>query len=167
MRNVLLKLMRTVLVNGVGASFLTPNKLRSRILKFGGISIESPRNTAIFWDCRFDGFAVSIGKNTFINTGCFFQSDAPIRIGCNCDVGMQVMFSSPSHEMGDSTKRAGKTTAKPITVENGCWIGARAVILQGVTIGQGCIIAAGAVVVKDCQPNGLYAGVPARRIKDL
>jgi hypothetical protein len=39
--------------------------------------------------------------------------------------------------------------------------------LPGVVIGPGCVIAAGAVVVSDCKPNGLYAGVPARRLRDL
>ena len=39
--------------------------------------------------------------------------------------------------------------------------------MPGVTIGEGCIVAAGAVVTKDCESHGLYAGVPARRIRDL
>jgi acetyltransferase-like isoleucine patch superfamily enzyme len=47
------------------------------------------------------------------------------------------------------------------------WIGANAIILCGVTVGEGCIIASGSVVTKDCYPNGMYAGVPAKRIKDL
>jgi maltose O-acetyltransferase len=41
------------------------------------------------------------------------------------------------------------------------------IIMPGVTVGNGCIIASGALVNKDCAPNGLYAGVPAIRIKDL
>lgn len=167
MKKTLEKLMKNVLVNGISTSYLLPNKMRSRILKFAGIVIEHPQSTTIMCNCRFDGFNVSIGGNTFINTGCFFQSDARISIGRNCGVGMQVMFSSPSHEIGGATKRSGPMYANPITVEDGCWIGTRAVILQGVTIGHGCIIAAGAVVVKDCEPNGLYAGVPAKRKKDL
>jgi acetyltransferase-like isoleucine patch superfamily enzyme len=40
-------------------------------------------------------------------------------------------------------------------------------VAPGVNVGSGCIIAAGALVVRDCEPNGLYAGVPAKRIKDL
>lgn len=56
---------------------------------------------------------------------------------------------------------------KPITVGKGCWIGANAIILPGVTIGDGCIIGAGAVVNKDCAPNGLYVGVPTKRVRDL
>ncbi|WP_372495087.1 acyltransferase [Nocardioides pinisoli] len=50
---------------------------------------------------------------------------------------------------------------------NGAWIGAAVTVLPGVTIGPGCVVAAGSVVTADCQANGLYAGVPARRIRDL
>ena len=39
--------------------------------------------------------------------------------------------------------------------------------MPGVTVGSGCIIAAGAVLTADCSPDGIYAGVPAKRIKDL
>ena len=38
---------------------------------------------------------------------------------------------------------------------------------HGVTVGDGCVVAAGAVVREDCEPGGLYAGVPARRVKKL
>ena len=48
---------------------------------------------------------------------------------------------------------------------DGCWIGARAVILPGVTIGEGTIIGAGSVVTKDCEPGAVYVGVPARRVR--
>lgn len=55
----------------------------------------------------------------------------------------------------------------PTLIKDGCWVGANVTIIPGVTIGEGCIIAAGAVVTKNCEPDGLYAGVPAKRIKDL
>jgi maltose O-acetyltransferase len=41
------------------------------------------------------------------------------------------------------------------------------VILPSVTIGPGCIVGAGAVVTKDLEPNGVYVGVPARRVREL
>jgi maltose O-acetyltransferase len=46
-------------------------------------------------------------------------------------------------------------------VGNGCWVGAKSVILGGVTIGDGAIIAAGAVVTRDVPAHTLVAGVPA------
>jgi maltose O-acetyltransferase len=54
-----------------------------------------------------------------------------------------------------------------VSVGNGSWLGTGVTVLPGVTIGEGCVIAAGAVVTADCAPDGLYAGVPARRIRDL
>jgi acetyltransferase-like isoleucine patch superfamily enzyme len=55
---------------------------------------------------------------------------------------------------------------RPITVEDGAWIGARAMIMPGVTVGAGATIAAGAVVTRDCVAGGTYAGIPARLIRE-
>jgi maltose O-acetyltransferase len=54
-----------------------------------------------------------------------------------------------------------------VTIADGCWIGARALILGGVTIGPGSVIAAGSVVVSDVPENVLAAGVPARARRAL
>ena len=45
------------------------------------------------------------------------------------------------------------------------WIGARAIILPGVTIGEGAVVAAGAVVTKDVEPWAVVGGNPAKFIK--
>jgi maltose O-acetyltransferase len=74
---------------------------------------------------------------------------------------------SSTHEIGAPDRRAGTDVGKPVTVGDGCWIGARAVILPGVAVGDGCISAAGAVVTRDCQANGLCAGIPAKLIRHL
>ena len=72
-----------------------------------------------------------------------------------------------SHQLGDRRRRAGPPLPRPVRIGSGCWLGARVIVLPGVTIGPGCIIAAGAVVAQDCAADGLYAGVPARRLRDL
>ncbi|MEC0369204.1 acyltransferase [Paenibacillus chibensis] len=109
--------------------------------------------------------SIEIGERSFINRRCFF--DAGVRIGEDCDIGFEVMFCTSTHQQGTHKKRAGIFEGKQIHVGNGCWIGARALLLPGVIVGDGCIVAAGSVITKDCLPNGLYAGVPAKRIKDL
>jgi acetyltransferase-like isoleucine patch superfamily enzyme len=51
------------------------------------------------------------------------------------------------------------------TIGNDVWIGARAIILDGVHIGDGAIVAAGAVVARDVAPYSMVGGVPARNIR--
>ena len=54
-----------------------------------------------------------------------------------------------------------------ITVEDDVWIGANVVIMPGVTLKKGCVIGAGAVVLKDTEPFSIYAGVPAKKIRNI
>jgi len=106
---------------------------------------------------------ISIGEETWISTGVLFYShcNAYVKIGSQCDIGPGVEFVIGSHIIGRSTRRAGKGTANSITIGNGTWIGAKAIILDGVTIGSGCVIAAGSIVCHNIDNNCLAAGVPA------
>ena len=54
-----------------------------------------------------------------------------------------------------------------VTIGNGVWIGARAIILPGVTIGDRALVAAGAVVTRDVPADTLVGGNPARVIREL
>lgn len=110
-----------------------------------------------------------IGSETWLSPGVIVHThvDADIHIGDRCDIGPGVEFIPGSHLIGNSSRRAGEGTAKPITVGNGCWIGAKSIILGGVNIGEGCIIAAGTVVTQSVPPNSLVAGVPARIKRQL
>ena len=53
----------------------------------------------------------------------------------------------------------------PPQIGHDVWIGATAIITQGVTIGTGAIVAAGAVVTKDVEPYSVVAGIPAKRLR--
>jgi acetyltransferase-like isoleucine patch superfamily enzyme len=57
--------------------------------------------------------------------------------------------------------------SSPINIERGVWIGARALILGGVTVGEYCVIAAGSVVTKTVPPFSLVAGVPATVVRRI
>ena len=152
-------------VNGLTASAATPRPRRYYCYRLAKIDIQTP---SIASGCFFTGAKVKVGKGCFINFRCFFDSRvASIEIGKECEIGMEVLFCGTTHQTGPRRHRCGAVVGKPIVVGDGCWIGARATILPGVTIGEGCIIGAGAVVASNCLKNGLYAGVPARRIKDL
>lgn len=78
-----------------------------------------------------------------------------------------VVFITSNHSMNSSDKRGGQLKPLPIVIKDGCWIGANVTILPGTIIEEGCVIAAGSVVKGVCKINSLYAGVPAKKIKDL
>jgi maltose O-acetyltransferase len=110
---------------------------------------------------------ITVGQGTYFNRGCFLDGYAPINVGHHCAFGPEVMVLTSTHHLGECDHRAGELTTAPVTIGDGCWIGARAVILPGAVIGPGCVIAAGAVVTGECDPDTLYAGVPARPVKSL
>ena len=57
------------------------------------------------------------------------------------------------------------TTHEGVTIEDDCWIGAKSVILDGVTIGHGSVVGAGAVVTESLPPLSIAVGIPARIIR--
>mgnify|MGYP004641149393 FL=1 len=79
-----------------------------------------------------------------------------------------IMITSENHGMdveGEIGYGKQKLITQPVTIENGVWIGEKAIILPGVTIGEKAIVAAGAVVTKDVPPYTIVAGNPARILK--
>lgn len=150
------------LINGRG----TPRRVRGLLLNIAGHDIHP---SAVLSPDVFLGSAqgLKIGAHSFMNYGCFLDLCAPVSIGTRTSIGYQVMLITGSHEIGSARSRTGTLQPKPITIGNGVWIGARATVLPGVSINDGCVIAAGAVVTGDCAADGLYAGVPARRVRDL
>jgi acetyltransferase-like isoleucine patch superfamily enzyme len=141
-----------------------PLLLRWALLRAWGVKAATRR---ISHGCWFGGRDIHIGPDTFVNFGCVFDNLGSIRVGAGCHFGMRAMLVTSTHEIGPASSRAGRLEGKPITVGDGCWIGAGAIVLPGVTVGTGCIVASGAVVTRECEPHGVYAGNPARRLRDL
>lgn len=152
-------------LNGVAGSALFSSRVRVRLLRLGGVQIGA---SGVFPHVVFiSGHSVRIRDNVFINTGVVFDAAAPIELEHAVQVGPRAQFLTSTHDAGTESWRAGRSRAAPIRVEEGVWIGAGAIVLSGIVIGRGCVIAAGAVVRADCAPNGLYAGVPAVRKREL
>lgn len=121
---------------------------------------------AVAFGVTFKGRSVIIGEGCFINHGVYIDRGA-LTLGTQVYVGPRVMFATRNHQIGESHIRAGDNIYQPISVGTGTWIGANATILGGVAIASGCMKAVGAVVTKNTDPDGLYAGVPAVRLKTL
>ena len=142
--------------------------LRRAFLRFARVKVgEAARVSGRGW--IYGVGEISIGRDSWFSPGvvAYTHVDAPIRVGDRCDIGPDVRFVTGGHELGPRSRRAGRGTAHPIVVCDGCWIGAGATLLGGVTIGAGSIVAAGAVVRGDVPADSLVAGVPATVKKRL
>lgn len=152
------------LVNGVAASPAWSPEVRARLLRRGGIDVHTSQ---IQSGCFFFSTQIEFGEYVWINHRAYFDTRDWIRIGDRTAFGMEVTVVTSTHEPGDHDNRRGPYRTAPVTIGAGCWIGTRAMIMPGVTIADGVTVAAGAVVTRDCEPDGLYAGVPAKRVRDL
>lgn len=151
-------------VNVVAASAAWNRERRGHLLTRCGIGA---RTALVEPGCFFFGRDVELGAWSWINHRCYFDSRDRITLGDGCSLGMEVMLCTSGHAPGGPAKRAGAYVSGPITIGAGSWLGTRALVLGGVRIGEGCIVSAGAVVTRDLEPHGLYAGSPARRVRDL
>jgi maltose O-acetyltransferase len=133
-------------------------KVGASALIMGRIDLEGPGRV---WE------RLSIGAECQITTPFYADLNGSITIGRGVSLGHHVVCITASHETGWATRRCGVCVPQPIVIEDGCWIGARATILPGVTVGRGSVVAAGAVVTADVPPNTLVGGVPAKPIKTL
>lgn len=156
--------LRDLSLNWIGGSYLLPRTVRYAIYRAWGLRLGT-RN--ISSQCFVSGANLSIGRKCFVNYGCFFDATAPIEIGDGTHIGMQALICTSTHDLSGPEQRAGAVRGEPVRIGCGVWLGARVTVLPGVTIGDGCVIAAGSVVTGDCKPHGIYAGTPARFVREI
>lgn len=104
--------------------------------------------------------SIEIGRGTAIHERTEIKAQQRITIGAGCDISWDVLITdSDWHTLDDRPKSAA------VAIGDHVWIGAKAIVLKGVTIGSGAVVAAGAVVTQDVPAKSLVAGVPARVIR--
>jgi len=156
---------RTALFNALATSPLVHYRIRTVLARAAGMRVEL--RSAIMPRTVFRTNKLRLGRRSTINWDCFFDNRAEVTIGDRVGIGAGVRFITSNHDYSNPECRAGLGSLAPIMVGNGTWIGSNVTVLSGVTIGDGVVIAAGSVVRNDCDSNALYAGVPARKIRDL
>ena len=158
---------KNILLNGIASSVFTPPILQRWIYNSLGYAIHKTSRIYPQCFCGAGKGKLKVGANTYINYRVFLDLGYDIVIGNNVSIAFNCTFINSTHEIGDANQRAGLGIVKKIIVEDGCWIGARTTIMPGVTIRKGCVIGSDSLVLADTEPNGLYVGHPAKRIKDL
>lgn len=106
---------------------------------------------------------MKIGENCTIQAGVTFDYSLCwlIKIGNNVTIAPEAFLLA--HD-ASTIKELHYTKVGPITIEDNVFIGARALIMPGVTIGKNSIVAAGSIVTKSVPENSIVAGNPAKVI---
>ena len=117
-------------------------------------AVRLSQDTSVWFGAtiRTDNEPVTIGPRSNVQDGAVLHTDPgfPMVIGENCTIGHLAMLHG-------------------CTIEDGCLIGMRAMVMNGAVIGKGSLIGAGALVSegKVIPPGSLVVGVPGRIIRTL
>jgi galactoside O-acetyltransferase len=162
---------------------MVPQWARVARLRWRGVSVG--KETEIYPGLRTRGGKITIGDGVRTREGVILQAGDAIVIGDHTDlnpyttiygnvsigrhvmIAPLVMLAGGNHRSDDPTRpmKLQGHTSRGIVIEDDVWIGANAVVVDGVRIGRGAIVAAGAVVTKDVEPYAIVGGNPAKLLK--
>lgn len=119
---------------------------------------------------------VRIGAGSRFNGATYMRGAGGVELGRYCAIGHLCRFVTSNHGMGypnmqfQLARSLGlgpqREASNGIKVGHNVWIGDSVIILPGVTIGNGAVIGAGSIVTRDVERYAVYAGNPARKIRD-
>jgi len=113
------------------------------------------------------GDGIRIGARTFVNFNCTMLDGAPIAVGDECLIASGVQLVTATHPIDPTARRAATEQALPITIEDGVWLGAGAIVCPGVTIGENTVVGAGSIVTKSLPAGVVAYGNPARVVREI
>lgn len=153
-----------LIIQGKGSISIGNNTRIKSGLKFNPIGGDS-KSILI---ARYGG-KIIVGNNVGMSNSTIV-SHSQVVIGNNVLLGGGVkIYDTDFHSIVYDERMSGNvgTKNKPVEIKEGVFIGAHTIVLKGVTIGEHSVIGAGSVVTKSVPPHQVWAGNPARFIKNL
>lgn len=148
------------------SSEIIPAFIRVRAMRMVGYRVS--RTTTIWANAKFGSKRIETGENVFINYGFYFDGNEHLKIGSNVRIAQFVRVLTATHAIGPPQQRCPvDVLEQPVAIGDGCWIGCGVTIFPGVKISDGCVVAANSLLISSTEPNGLYMGAPARRVRTL
>lgn len=152
--------------------------LFSGVRIFGFPKINTPRLVSLGKGVTLGRFVrleggISLADNVFVNefTTLAGGVESPIVIGEQTSIGPGCFLITGDHDISAKAKinvensdNGGKQGA--IIIGKNCWLGAKVIVLKGVTIGDGAVVGAGSVVTKNLPADTVSVGNPAQVIKE-
>lgn len=106
---------------------------------------------------------LSVGNNVWIGEEAFLLNFELLIIGDNVCISQRAFLCGGNHDykIPSMPYRNG-----PITIKNGCWVGASTFIGPNIVIGKNSVVSAGSIVTQSLEENGIFRGNPAKLIKN-
>lgn len=120
---------------------------------------------------KFDGIwcagpRIVIGDRCFIGANCEFNIRLGFRLGDDSSIASGCKFIDHDHGIGGKRIDASSGREEPIEIGFNVWLGVNVIVLRGASIGEGSVVAAGGVVTRQIPPYEVWAGVPARKLRN-
>ena len=112
--------------------------------------------------------SIVIGQNCAIsNTTMISRASICIGNGVFIGGGSKIFDNDFHHIEVDPRLRGDCGASKPVVIADNVFIGAFSIILKGVVIGDGAVIGAGSVVTRSVPANEIWAGAPAKKLREI
>ena len=105
---------------------------------------------------------LTVGDDCWLGEDCWIDNLDKVCIGNNVCISQGALLLTGNH---DYTLSSMPYRNGAITLEDGAWIGAKAVVCPGVTVHRNAILTVGSVATKEMEENGIYQGNPAVRVR--
>ena len=106
---------------------------------------------------------LTIGDHVWLGEHCWIDNLIDVTIGAHSCISQGAYLCTGNH---DQTTEGFELIMKSITIEDGVWIGAKAIVAPGVTCHSHSILTAGSVATKNMDAYGIYQGNPAVKVKE-
>jgi putative colanic acid biosynthesis acetyltransferase WcaF len=139
------------------SAFPWPSWLKVQLLRgFGarvgeGVVLKPRVNIHLPW-------RLEIGDHAWIGEEAFILNFADVKIGAHCCISQRAFLCTGNHDFREPDM---PYRNRPISVEDGAWVGAQCFVGPGVTVGMEAVLTAGSVVTKDVPPAMICGGVPS------
>ncbi len=106
---------------------------------------------------------LSIGDDSWIGEKVWIDNLAEVSIGSSVCISQGAIILTGNH---DYKKATFDLITAPISIEDGVWIGASAIVCPGVTCGSHSVLSVASIANKNLEPYGIYKGNPAIKIAE-
>jgi acetyltransferase-like isoleucine patch superfamily enzyme len=147
---------------------------KSKVMKYGFVTVldnstfQSGKNLCICQGCEIiltPGAKLIIQNDVYIGSHSNIRCSGIISIGNNVRIAQNVSIIDSNYNLGNGI--IGELSPNSVIIEDDVWIATGSIILPGVVISRGAVIGAGSVVTKNIDAYTLWAGNPAKWIKNI